>query len=300
MSRLVTGAVGGYALWRLLGPEPRPRFAGVQERPSPLTGRTVVAGRHEFFVRETGPPDGPPLVLLHGWVYDSLATWHRLAPVLAATHRLYLVDLRGHGRSARVRGRFDIADLADEVAAVLDCLGVGPSPVVGYSMGGMVAQALVHRHPGRVTRLVLAATAAHPVGWPRWVTVPLFMAGRAISRLDRFAAPRIAHRYLLATGAVLPEHAAWLWESLLDRDLDLYYEAGFAILRFDYGPRLGAIRVPTLSIIPTRDQLVPPHRQRATASNLPDNRVVEIEGARHEMVLTHAGEVAAAIGAFIP
>jgi pimeloyl-ACP methyl ester carboxylesterase len=210
-----------------------------------------------------------------------------------------MIDLRGHGRSARIRGRFEVADLADEIAAVLDSLGLGAVPLVGYSLGGMVAQALVRRHPGRVTRLVLAATAAHPVRWPRWITVPVFVAGRAAARFDRLTAPRIAYRYLLGTGAIPPEHGAWLWESLLDRDVDVYYQAGFAILRFDGREWLRRLDLPTLSIVPTRDQLIPPTRQRETAAAIGGSRLVEIEGARHEMVMTHPEEVAKAIREFV-
>ncbi|MCJ7725971.1 MAG: alpha/beta hydrolase [Acidimicrobiia bacterium] len=297
--RLIAAAIGGFALWRFFGPEIPPRFRGPQERPTRLTGRTVLSGRHEFFVREAGPEDGPPLVLLHGWVYDGLVTWHRVVPLLARTHRVYVIDLRGHGKSARIRGRVDIEDMADEVAGVMDALGLGSVPVVGYSMGGMIAQELAHRHPGRVDRLVLAATAAQPIAVPSWVAFSAFFVGRGLARLDRVVAPRIAHRYLLAMGVVPPNHSAWLWESLLDRDTDLYYQAGFAILRFDSGEWVGKLTMPTLSIIPTRDQLVLASRQHRTAAALPDNRVVEIEGGRHEAVLTHAEEIAAAIGEFI-
>jgi pimeloyl-ACP methyl ester carboxylesterase len=190
-------------------------------------------------------------------------------------------------------------DLADEVVGVLDSLGLGAVPLVGYSMGGMVAQTLVHRYPGRVTRLVLAATAADPVAWPTWVTKPAFLIGRALARIDRMAAPRIAYRYLLTTGVIPPQHGAWLWEVLLDRDVDLYYEAGFAILRFDGVDRIDAITMPTLFVIPTCDQLVPPARQRRTAEAIADCTVVEVEGARHEAVLTHPDDVAGSIRGFL-
>jgi non-heme chloroperoxidase len=81
--------------------------------------------------------------------------------------------------------------------------------------------------------------------------------------------------------------------------VDLYYEAGFAILRHDASAWIGRIRIPTLSIVPTADQLIPASRQRLTAEALPDNRLVEVTGARHEAVLTHADEVAAAVTEFV-
>lgn len=298
LGRTLGRLAGLWALWRLFGPRSAPLFPGTQERPAAPPGRSVVAGRHEFFVREAGPPDAPSVVLIHGWAYDSLATWHRLVPLLAGRLRVIAVDLRGHGKSDRVRERFDLNDLADDVAAVLDALGAGRVAVVGYSMGGMVAQALARRHPARVERLVLGATAAHP--WPhRGPVVLLLVAARALARLDPGALPRFLHRYLTGRGAIPPEHAAWLWEALLDRDVDLHHEAGFAIARFDARPWVGSLRLPVLCLIPARDQLVRPARQRATAELIPGARAVEIEGARHEAIFTHPRQLADAILSFV-
>lgn len=276
-----------------------PRISGPQVRPAAPPGRTVVAGNHEFFVREAGFPDAPPLVLLHGWLYDGGATWHRVLPMLAEHHRVLVIDLRNHGKSDRIRHRYDIADAADDVARVLDALDLGAVPVVGWSMGGMTAQELAIRHPGRVSRLVLGATAAHPVVAPRWASVPFFVLGRALGRIDRTLLPRIAHRYLMQRRVFPRDQAAWLWQVLLDRDPDLYYEGGFAILRFDARDRVGRIRVPTLVVVPQRDQLIPPVEQRRTAESIPGAQVVELPGARHEAVLTHAPDLAMALERFL-
>ena len=297
--KMLVGALGAWVVWRLFGPEPRPRFTGRQTRPDGPAGRTIIAGRHEFFIRESGEGSAPPIVLLHGWLYDSHATWHRIVPTLAERHRVITVDLRDHGKTDRIRSRFDIADLADDVARVFDVLGIGGVPVVGYSLGGMTAQELVIRHPGRVSHLVLGATAAHPVARPRWLTTSAMVIGRALSRVDRFLLPRLAHLYMTRTGVIPPEHSAWLWQTLVDRDTDLYYEGGFAILRFDARDRLSGVDVPTLCIIPTADQLVPPAKQYETASLIRGASIVELVGARHEAVLTHADDVAKAIESFV-
>lgn len=295
--RPLRSALAAWLLWRLFGPEAPPRFHGIQRRPADIPGRTVTAGRHEFFVRELGDPSAPPLVLLHGWLYDGFATWHRVAPLLAATHRVVIPDLRNHGKTDRVRSRFEITDAADEVAVLFDRLDLADVPVVGYSMGGMVAQELAMRHPGRVGRLVLAATAAAPVQWPRWLTVPGMIGGRAFSRVDRTLLPRLAYRYLTVTGVYPPEEGEWLWQILLDRDTDLYYESGFAILRFDARDRIGRLSIPVRSIIPDSDQLILPAHQEETA-RIAGSDVVRIENARHEAVLTHPGELAKAIVEF--
>jgi 3-oxoadipate enol-lactonase len=238
-------------------------------------------------------------VLIHGWVYDSLVTWHRVMPGLAGRRRVIAVDLRNHGRSERVPGPFGIADLADQVAAMMDALGIPAADVVGYSMGGMAAQELARRHPGKVRRLVLAATAARPIRHPRWISGPAFVVGRALARLDPLLFPRIGYAYLRRTGTVPPEHAAWLWQELVDRDVDLYYEAAFAIRRFDASEWVGRLGKEVLCIIPGADQLIPPSRQRQTAELIPGARVVEIPGARHEAVLTHDGEFTAAVEEFL-
>jgi len=297
--RNLTIALGAWVLWRMLGPEPRPRFRGLQTRPAGPTGRTVLAGRHEFLVRESGPEGAPPIVLLHGWLYDSHATWHRVIPVLAANHRVISIDLRNHGRTDRMRSRFDVADMADDVARVFDILDISGVPVVGYSMGGMTAMELAIRHPGRISHLILGATAAHPVPRPRRLTVPVMYLGRTLSRIDRFLLPRLAHLYMIRTGVIPQEHSAWLWQTLVDRDVDLYYEGGFAILRFDVRDRLSDLDLPTMCIIPTVDQLVPPAQQYETASLIRGAQIVEIVGGRHEAVLTHADDVAKAIEAFV-
>ena len=299
MGRLIGRAVGAWALWRLLGPRPAPRFLLGQERPAAPAGRTVVVGRQEFFVRQAGPAAAPPLLLIHGWAFDSLAAWHRVMPLLAERLRVTAIDLRAHGKTDRVRGRCTVEDLADDVEAALDALGVGRVAVVGYSLGGMVAQALARRHPARVERLVLAATAADPFAFPRPVMTVLLLAARALARFDPTGLPRVLYRYLTGRGAIPPEHSAWLWETLLNRDVDLHHEVGFAMARFDARPWVGRLRLPVLCLIPARDQLISPARQRATAALIPGARVVEIEDARHEAVFTHPGELAAAILSFV-
>ncbi|HEX6676849.1 MAG TPA: alpha/beta fold hydrolase, partial [Actinomycetes bacterium] len=125
-----------------------------------------------LFARRRG--EGRPLVLLHG----LLVSGELFAPVLdalAAHHQLIVPHLRGHGRSAHLPGPDTVEQLADDVALLLDALGVGQADVLGYSQGGAVAQQFARAHPGRVRRLVLACTYAHNALSPRerlegWLT----------------------------------------------------------------------------------------------------------------------------------
>jgi 3-oxoadipate enol-lactonase len=293
-------SAGFWTLLRLLGRRPAPRFAPGQERPAATPGRTVAARGHEFFLREAGPEGAPRVLLLHGWAFDSLSAWHRLVPLLAGEVRVLAVDLRGHGKTDRIRERFSVEDLADDVAAVLDAIGPGRYTVVGYSLGGLVARRLARRQPARVERLVLAATATRLRRGPDAVAAALLVLQRALARLGINFVPWAMYRYLLRCGAVPAKHAAWLWEALAGRDNDLHHEAGFALARFDSAPWVAGLRLPVLCFVTARDQLVPPSRQRATAALIPGAAVVEIAGARHEALFTHAPDLAAAILDFLP
>lgn len=298
--RLLAVAGLGWVAWRLFGPDLPPPYRGPQERPLRLPGRTVHVGRKEFFVRETGPEDGPVVVLVHGWSFDGEMTYHRLIPLLADRFRVVVPDMRNHGKSDPIRGRFEIEDVADELAGTLDAIGVGRAvAVVGYSLGGMVAQAFVRRHPGRCDHLVLGATAAYAIPKWRWAAWVGLMAARAVARVSTKESALVTHRYLLGTGIVEPRHSRWLWERLTDRDPTLFYESGFAVWRFDSREWVTGLGVPTLVLIPSIDRVVAGDAQRELASLIPDATVVEIEGTGHEAILSHADDVAAAVVAFI-
>lgn len=303
MPRMPRRVFIGWLWWRLLGPEIPPRFPPDQEHPLRLPGRTLFVGDRELFVRETGPADGPPLVLIHGLGDDSLLVWHRMIPLLAARYRLIAVDQRNHGKSDRLRERYQIEQVADDVAGMLDALGVERAAVAGYSMGGMVAQSLAFRHPHRVEKLVLGATAAcYLPGRGPWAYLSRLLGtlARAVERISPLEFALIRYRYLLRAGAVERRHARWLWNAQLQRDTNLYYEAAAATtLRFDSRPWVSHIECPALVIIPSRDQLMPPRAQYRLAALLADVQVAEIWGARHEAVLTHADHVARAIDAFL-
>ena len=145
----------------VVGPDGRPR------PPLPLGTRVPLAGRGTTFVREVpGPPGAPTLVLLHGLLASGGLNWFRAFEALGSEFRVLAPDLRGHARGLRSRGRFRLQDCADDLAALLAALGVGPVVVVGYSMGGPIAQLLWRRHPERVSGLVLCATAPRLVFGP--------------------------------------------------------------------------------------------------------------------------------------
>jgi pimeloyl-ACP methyl ester carboxylesterase len=102
---------------------------------------------------------GPAVVFLHGLAAD-LDTFAEQARRLGDRYRTIRLDLRGHGGSSTPPGPWTIADIAGDVTALLDHLGIARAHFVGHSAGGVVAVRLAIDHPGRVASLCLVATAA--------------------------------------------------------------------------------------------------------------------------------------------
>jgi len=99
---------------------------------------------------------GRPLILLHGGL-GSGEMFGPILPALTAGHQVIAVDLQGHGRTADIDRPLDVRLMADDVAALIDHLGLRQPDVVGYSLGGGVAFQVGFRHPEQVGRLVAAS-----------------------------------------------------------------------------------------------------------------------------------------------
>ena len=233
----------------------------------PPARTVVVPGRGEFFLRDSGEtePARPTVMLLHGWLVTADLNWHGAYNALAeAGYRVLAIDHRGHGRGLRAMSRFRLADCAADAAAVLRELNAAPAVVVGYSMGGVIAQLMARDHRDVMRGLVLSATCQHFQDpetrriW-RWMGVVGLLLGLA---------PRSVYRGALRNAKIeLNERTAWWLSELMRHEARDVAEAGRELGRFDSRPWLGAARqIPTAMVLTTRDQMVAPAKQRELAA----------------------------------
>ena len=107
---------------------------------------------------EQGDPQGPPVILLHGYS-DSWVSYTRVLPLIDKKYHVYVPDLRGHGESDRPASGYTFPNFAGDIIAFMDAKGIKKATIVGHSMGSFVAQHVATMAPGRVARLVLVGTA---------------------------------------------------------------------------------------------------------------------------------------------
>ena len=107
-------------------------------------------------------PKGAPVVALSNSLSTDMRMWNPQLPALAAKYRVLRYDVRGHGKSKAAPAPYSVALLADDLAALLDTLALGPAHIVGLSLGGMTAQLLAISRPDLCASLALVATACQP------------------------------------------------------------------------------------------------------------------------------------------
>ena len=234
------------------------RFDGFEDRSSEFRGTRLHA-------LVGGPPDGPPLVLLHG-LGGSRSNWAFLAPELARTRRVFVVDLPGHGRSSALPAAPGLGPYTDRVARLIEDEGLAPADVVGHSFGGLVAIRLAVRRPELVRSVVLAAAAGITSStlWAERVLalVGWIQPGRRVSPYWRAVARNATLKRLVfghwftADPAALPDDAV---EALLvDVNLHSDRQSAFrALARDDARGDLHLVRCPALVLWGAKDNQLP-------------------------------------------
>jgi 3-oxoadipate enol-lactonase len=258
-----------------------------ETRHVPRSG-TVSTNGQELYYEIHGA--GSPLVLVMGIGYDSSLWTLQQVPVLSTRFSLILVDNRDSGRSSRADHPYDVADMADDLAGIIDALDIRRTHVLGLSMGSMIGIEFALRHPDRLDRLVLAGPGAAPA---RSMVDPISVWNWVKSHDpggETFGAQQFTWLFssaFLRNQQAVQQTAALLASNPNPIDPRAYDRQARAYLRFDALDRLGDIQAATLVIVGEQDLLTPPWVAREVADGIPSARlaIVTGDGASHVLPL---------------
>ena len=232
----------------------------------------VLPGRGEVFYRyhRHANPAAPTLLLLHGWTASADLQFFTAYEALAEHYSFVAIDHRGHGRGLRSPAKFDLVEVADDAARLVQSLGLAEVVTVGYSMGGPISLLLTQRHPQLVRALVVQATALEwRAKWYErleWKTVHVMGPVLRSSMFPRWM--RWGIRRLLGPNHPLEQYVPWLACELSRNDTFSLVHAGQSLSRYDARVFASALGKPAASMVTTRDRLVKPRKQRALADAL--------------------------------
>ncbi|MEI6201679.1 MAG: alpha/beta hydrolase [Enhydrobacter sp.] len=242
----------------------------------------------QLFCRDIGA--GKPVVFVHGWTLSS-AIWRGQLDWLAGQGlRAVAYDRRGHGQSTKPASGYGYDTLADDLASVLDRLGLRDVTLVGHSMGGGEVVRYLACHGGRrVARVLLVApttpyalkTADNPEGLDKAI-------------YDKLVAALETNRpaYLQAGMPAFlgappdPATAAWALAIATQATLDAQVQCLRAFTETDFRPDLKAVTVPTRIVYGTADAPIIPVHARRTHEGIAGSRLETYEGAPHALFVT--------------
>ena len=238
-------------------------------------------GAPSLFYQDAG--QGEPVMLIHGVGADA-SSWDAIVAALSREFRILRLDLRGHGRSGHIEGACALDDFERDVADVLDAARDARAHIVGFSLGGMIAQALALRHPERVDRLVLLSA----------------VAGRSAEERERVQA-RLATLREKGVAAIMgASQDRWFTPDFVARNPDLVaqrmrqlqenhapsYAAAYTVFcTSDLGDRLHAIRAPTLIATGEHDQGSNTRMARFMHAEIAGSRLEILPGLRHSILV---------------
>lgn len=251
-----------------------------------------------------GDEDLPPLVLIQGYGAQLVGWRPGFCERLAREgFRVIRFDNRDVGQSQRYpEGGYDLSDLADDTAALLDGLGLGSAHIVGQSMGGMVAQELALRHPVRVRSLGLVYTSPSLRYFRGQAEMADRLSGPMPSTRDEFVAFHpVAEAFCRSTA--YPQDVEWLTE-LAGRIWDRGWDPGgperqlrALLATADHDEVLRTLRVPTTILAGDSDQLVDPAASARLHEVIPSSTLTVFPGMGHELPEPLWGEIAELLAA---
>jgi pimeloyl-ACP methyl ester carboxylesterase len=246
---------------------------------------------------------GPPLLVLNGFAATS-ADWDpSFIHGLASSNQLILLNNRGIGGSTDNGQPFDIQKLADDAAHVIETVGFDRTSVLGWSMGGFIAQTLAVEHPDLVDKLILLSTdsggtdadLASPAVWSRLIDTSGTTHEQARRLLFLLFPNDVAEFFYRDFGNIVAAARAQLSPDLLRRQaaaMDAWHRSGVA-------NRLGEMRVPVLIATGTEDVVIPPSNALKLVNAIPDAWLAQFPRSGHAFMVQYPQAVGELINSFL-
>jgi 3-oxoadipate enol-lactonase/4-carboxymuconolactone decarboxylase len=240
-----------------------------------------------------GPPNAPPLLLIHS-LGTSLHVWDEQVAALSRAFRVVRFDLRGHGLSGVTRGPYAMEGLAQDGFGVLDALGIKTAHVAGVSIGGMIGQVMAAAEPSRVASLILCDTALSIPGREIYTERAAVVRARGMDAIaDAVMARWVTPGFLAAPAG------QGLRAMLLRTDPEGYAGAGEAIVPCDLSTRTRGVSVPTLVLVGDQDQATPLACAEALRDSIAGAVLEVIPDAAHIPTIEQPAAVADAMLRFL-
>jgi non-heme chloroperoxidase len=270
-------------------------MATIQQVPTIRFATARLATGVKMHYAEQGDPSGEAIVLVHGWP-DSWFSYSRVLPLLTPALRAYAIDQRGFGDSGRPAAGYSIDQLAADVVAFLDAVGVGRATLVGHSLGSFVARRVAETRPERVRRLVLIGSAVTPVN-------EVMREVQEIARGLEDPIPLEFVREFQASAIHLPVPEPF-FEGLVAESLKaparVWRDAFDGLLASDDAADLGQIAAPTLLLWGEHDALFAGQQgQERLAAAMPGARLTVYSDMGHSPNWERPERVARDIEAFV-
>jgi 3-oxoadipate enol-lactonase/4-carboxymuconolactone decarboxylase len=254
----------------------------------------IKANGVDLFYELTGPVGAPVIAFSHS-IGASLEMWEAQVAAFAGQYRCLRYDTRGQGRSEVIDRPTHVDDLADDLAALLDALGIARANMVGLSLGGMTAQAFALRHQEKLDRLVLIATTAK--------MDPQFWQDRqAVVRREgygSFIAGVLSPRWFTADFAKRSPGTITAFRERFPKDWRGYAVCCGVIETLDLAERIAAIRAPTLIMVGAEDPATPLAMSEDLRNRIPDAEMIIIPKLTHLLVVERPDVVNPYIAAFL-
>ena len=237
---------------------------------------------------------GEPLLLIMGFGSNS-GHWFAILDKLAKERQVIVFDNRGTGRSDKPNVPHTATMMVEDIAGLLDVVGISTVDIIGVSMGGMIAQEFALSYPRRINSLVLGCTSCGGVNAiPNTQKARDFLFSTAIDKLTDEEKALITIPWLWKTEFIennpdaVKRYVAITTEHPTPPE-SYSCQANF-ILTFSSYDRLPELKAPTLVICGAKDRLIPPENSRILASRIPNAELAMIQNAGHGFITDSAEE----------